>query len=911
MPTYFATGVSARLSVCDLASSITPDPELRNRREAYRKIPLADAAIATGRKLRERPINVDEDDGVMSFLGPDKDMPMFIVHAGRELFDAAQDTTTPPKALSKRQDSGMPSAASTTPPLMSTPLGDTPSRDNDPLAAATVNPVLEACEESRAAQSASHSEPALFRDSLDAVQTVETPHPVASAMTPLALALTLTIAPKSLTRPDQLTHQDIKVEVFYNGLFASTSLFASRTRSSRDKIECSYTGRRIQTYMERPWVIGVGPRASDEAFIDGTTSGDGTSFWTSIGQALMLEVKSRGPEKCGKKSPSCEYLEALAKLEMPTALSAAQRPGQPGIGIIDVVVTYGRGRKVDSRNSSLISQPSVMKAPNHNVCNATPNPRSEAVRQQLLSSDKKPSGVIGVVAAETDKDHTTPGNTFMEDSPVTPSVNNSSTPQSVFFGTPKLEPLYSASRKALTVSNTTRQPLALFSSSPGSALEMSPTVTRAREALSDPQISSLNATIGGGGNVCHTRGPVHVTTQQKQSENVVPATPERTQSQVITTPQLSSTGASLGCIAQQSVTKSFTPVDDPETVLMPPPASIHGSPHLMITRKRGQTKPDETDDGPATKRQKSTDHPNATPHSYTTALAALATAEGAHPTGHLLDRIQSLSLAGDTDAAVKALFRSAAAKPRLRTRVILHGPKPVGPFALTSSPETPLSSIRATSTGSASTRQNESPSLERAQRNAPVHPLPMSGLVTGKHPISSTQNTAATTWTAITAPMPTLPTPASTAEGAEPTANPANAPVTATPPSTTSTQATTRQTKKRSQARTSRPSARAGSARKPRATPTATATPKPNRSATATPKTKSRASPAELPASHFVDAFPTPWLCRRSVLTYAGAGAESGGDGGCGGRVCRQIKVELEGQFAEAGLLVGFRFVVG
>jgi len=67
--------------------------------------------------------------------------------------------------------------------------------------------------------------------------------------------------------------------------------------------------------------------------------------WKQVAEALAAEADQRGFNKYGDRSPSGAYLASLAEMEMPGKVDKMQKRGGPKLGVVDVVITYGKGMK--------------------------------------------------------------------------------------------------------------------------------------------------------------------------------------------------------------------------------------------------------------------------------------------------------------------------------------------------------------------------------------------------------------------------------------------------------------------------------------------------------------------------------------------------------------------------------------
>lgn len=125
-----------------------------------------------------------------------------------------------------------------------------------------------------------------------------------------------------------------------------------------------FSGRRVHRRLEKPWIIvppGQGPDGCPRLREQNTgSSGDAKQRWTSVSEALMLEAGRLARGRNEEPSVLGGYLSALAALEMPAGLEIIQTVGGPKIGIIDVVVTAGKGH-TDYANDANLMEPTPMR----------------------------------------------------------------------------------------------------------------------------------------------------------------------------------------------------------------------------------------------------------------------------------------------------------------------------------------------------------------------------------------------------------------------------------------------------------------------------------------------------------------------------------------------------------------------
>ncbi|KAI6915100.1 hypothetical protein KC318_g279, partial [Hortaea werneckii] len=214
------------------------------------------------------------------------------------------------------------------------------------------------------------------------------PSSLRTAAAPQALCLTIETSNESFlpttdrsgrSSSDKKARSDkaLKVEVFVNGQLAGVS-FVNRRGSaveySNNKVR--FQGTRIHRQSEKPWIytgnakMQVGEDGNDDTndslFVEQASKGN--ERWTKINAALEEEASARGRNDAGEMPPSAEFLQALSELKVPQSVA-----GNEGIGIIDVIVTVGTGKKYGPEHGYL-SEPSRMDDNTYSTLNPAPDP---------------------------------------------------------------------------------------------------------------------------------------------------------------------------------------------------------------------------------------------------------------------------------------------------------------------------------------------------------------------------------------------------------------------------------------------------------------------------------------------------------------------------------------------------------
>lgn len=390
MPTYFATDTKVHLCVSDLTKSTTAHPEQRKSTSATAKAEAADTSLKGGRRLHEDTVACCEDRGRLHFLGKHKDMPFFLVHVGADLFkphfnskdlggSSGAASSTPPDRNTCGVSTG---SFSTLTSLASTPTGSEPDRIENERQGSSAKRTTSATTKDATDNTSSKRSRAgnsIATDSRFPIPSCGPSVPAANAMSPTvplslmnlhhatvvhpielipqALTLVISLTDKSFLRSFVAPHiaQDVKLDVFFNGEFACSKYVAARYRIEKSKtseLTQQISGIRVHRLLEHAWVIlppGQNPDGSLRGLKRTKSASVGSKErWDQIAAALRKEADELGFDEHDCRPPVGDYLASLAGLEMPDAVTQMQRPGGLKFGVVDVVLSVGRGKKYDS-----------------------------------------------------------------------------------------------------------------------------------------------------------------------------------------------------------------------------------------------------------------------------------------------------------------------------------------------------------------------------------------------------------------------------------------------------------------------------------------------------------------------------------------------------------------------------------
>ena len=187
------------------------------------------------------------------------------------------------------------------------------------------------------------------------------------SLKPQALCLTIALTKESfIQQPYVLTGPplDVKIDVFFNGVLSASTYVSERIRNSdpeSDDLILRFSGLRVAQKIESSWVLVPPGQTADGKLRDprrtkGGSKSAALSRWTDISKALHQEatVDANG-------TIIGQYLASLSELEMPVEAETLHSTGGPKYGIIDVVLTAGRGSKKEHAGIEHISEPTRMR----------------------------------------------------------------------------------------------------------------------------------------------------------------------------------------------------------------------------------------------------------------------------------------------------------------------------------------------------------------------------------------------------------------------------------------------------------------------------------------------------------------------------------------------------------------------
>ncbi|MCJ1246943.1 hypothetical protein MMC30_004154 [Trapelia coarctata] len=186
---------------------------------------------------------------------------------------------------------------------------------------------------------------------------------LASMDKPQALCLTVQFAPNSFLKvyeddlpdaPSSTTpeYSDIKIDVFLNGQLVESTFVPAHARegANASQLVQRFGGCRINLGIERPWILVPAGQNSDGSKRPKRAMQGGVGKrWNDIAETLKASAEMLPNRRTGEPSLLAEYLTAISAMAMPSNMDKIQQDGEAGFGVVDVVLTHGRGQREDLR----------------------------------------------------------------------------------------------------------------------------------------------------------------------------------------------------------------------------------------------------------------------------------------------------------------------------------------------------------------------------------------------------------------------------------------------------------------------------------------------------------------------------------------------------------------------------------
>lgn len=318
--------------------------------------------------LDEKPLK-DSEGSNLRFLGTHQDMPFFMVRAGEFYFDINTDNRRNRRAIRLpvlETNQAYVTSPTSVPHIIVSQNGANDAIENHPeTQGQQIIPKIP-FHLSKADRNYYSLERPLYQLVIDEHRR----RPDPPALEPHALCLTVFLSKASFIRADgdrRWNFNDVKIDVFYNGQLCASTYVPERCRSDAHTFTdhiVRFTGCRAGRVLEKPWVMVPPGQKPSGYFKQGCRVRgkyrDAEQRWTSISQALEKEAAKTERNEGMELSILGEYLTSLAKLDMPCEVGQMERISSSKFGVVDVVVTTGKGHK-DEAGHPFLLEPKFMR----------------------------------------------------------------------------------------------------------------------------------------------------------------------------------------------------------------------------------------------------------------------------------------------------------------------------------------------------------------------------------------------------------------------------------------------------------------------------------------------------------------------------------------------------------------------
>ncbi|MCJ1339331.1 hypothetical protein MMC09_004620 [Bachmanniomyces sp. S44760] len=402
MPKFYSRSTSVRLAVADLPKTISEDFLAVTANEQIKRVPEQLSNDAHMRILEE--VDLAESGSSMRYLGQEKDMPFFMVRVRSDFIDLKRhlkQTALPLNSWIPESGSCQTMTNSSAqrifssgqiPPVDYSQLDKKESWPNhghtngmadthenlvgdDSLVSEETKTTLECVaqgvtrlhsQQRIPCQNQSQAVPDLLGSSLSSYRE----HAEQHRKRVHALYLTVSLSKTSFLRHRLSSNHciilDVKIDIFFNGELCASTYVPSRYKNEAvnlSELIQRFGGHRIARLQERPWIIIPPDQTANGNLRHDTRSreadGGAVQRWTRISEALQAEADKAGKDRLGTPGVLSQCLANLAKLEMPDEVNSSQGPGSAIFGVIDVILTTGKGQKYTAADGYL-DQPTRM-----------------------------------------------------------------------------------------------------------------------------------------------------------------------------------------------------------------------------------------------------------------------------------------------------------------------------------------------------------------------------------------------------------------------------------------------------------------------------------------------------------------------------------------------------------------------
>ncbi|KAL9104526.1 MAG: hypothetical protein Q9163_000557 [Psora crenata] len=332
MPTFYASGTTVQLSTATLKNVTTASPLQCKCPQATKEV--EGIAYEFSRASRDCTLAEDilEDEFTGShlrFLGKNREFPFFMVRGGKNFFDQGSDRNG--------QRTKRPARV---PPVKQTVEFMAVKEENTSKGARRNGACRLSSQDVNNTCGANHIPPPI----------------------PRALCLTVFLSPATFIQSNvrkarQTVYHDVKIDVFFNGSLNNSTIVSSRYRNDvNDMTEhiVRFTGRRLGRLLEKPWIVNPPYQVRGPHAMAKSPFSSPMERWERLSIAILREANNLGRNAHGARPALGEYLESLASLSPPDVIEAHD------FGVIDVVITYGRGAKLGP-DTLYLTEPTPIK----------------------------------------------------------------------------------------------------------------------------------------------------------------------------------------------------------------------------------------------------------------------------------------------------------------------------------------------------------------------------------------------------------------------------------------------------------------------------------------------------------------------------------------------------------------------
>lgn len=225
-----------------------------------------------------------------------------------------------------------------------------------------------------------------------------------------------------LRQLDSSERSGIKFDIFFNGELSACNFIPARSIIHNTRTQMTFSGRRHGRLTERAWLLSNSPGTTSAHIQQNQQSP--LQRWQELQCAILNQANRYGRSREGRRPPVAEYLGNLASMLAPPSLSTWQCSSRMKFGIIDIVISLGKGQK-DPVSSGYCTKPTLTRNP-WCVLNEAEEASSSATRESLA-----PFCELGLRALAFPDSLTSENGESIVQNPTTPTSRSTSLPLQV------------------------------------------------------------------------------------------------------------------------------------------------------------------------------------------------------------------------------------------------------------------------------------------------------------------------------------------------------------------------------------------------------------------------------------------------------------------------------------------------